>query len=324
MTLVLSTLSRLAFLFSFILLGFILTKIKVIPESADGILSKLENNLFAPCLVMGTFINEFTVDTLTSSWKPIAVCSLMILVTIPLGLLLGRLFSKKEHDRNIYTYGLCFSNFGFMGLAVVKALFPEVFMTYNIFLLPLWVGVYGWGIPALLIPADKADKSFLSTLKRIANPMCVCMVIGAIIGVTGLGNIICAPSANGSPSVIMEIINTAGSCMSPLAMLLTGITIAKIDIPKVVKNYGIYIASALRLLIIPIVLTPLIMLLPIDNSIVLCALCSISMPLGLSPVVVPAGYGQDTSLAAGMAVISHAMSIITIPIVFALFSGLIG
>ena len=317
MTLILSTLSRLVFLFSFILLGFFLTKIKVVPEISDGVLSKLENNLFAPCLIMGTFIKEFRIESLTSSWKPVAVCCLMLLVTIPLGVSRGRLFSKNKHDRNIYAYGLCFSNFGFMGLAVVQALFPQVFMEYNVFLLPLWMGVYGWGIPALLIPAEHADKSFKAAFKRIANPMCVCMVIGAVIGVTGLGKFI-------EDSVVMDIIDTAGSCMSPLAMILTGITIAKIDIPKVVKNFGIYIASILRLVVIPLALTPLIMLLPIDNSTVLCALCALSMPLGLSPVVVPAGYGQDTSLAAGMAVISHALSVITIPIVFAIFSGLIG
>ena len=239
------------------------------------------------------------------------------MVTIPLGIFLGKLFAKGEREKNVYTYSLCFSNFGFMGMAVVKALFPDVFMEYNLFLIPLWIGVYGWGVPALLIPRDKSDNSFISNLKRIANPMCVCLVIGAIIGITGLGKLI-------EGTFVMEIINTAGSCMSPVAMLLTGITIAKINIPKVAKSVGIYVASFLRLIAIPIALTPLIMLLPIPNSTVLCALCAISMPLGLSPVVVPAGYGEDTSLAAGMAVISHALSIITIPIVFAIFSGLIG
>ena len=74
MTLVLSTLSRLAFLFSFILLGFILTRIKAIPQNSDGVLSKLENNLFTPCLVMGTFISEFNITKLTTSWLPITVC----------------------------------------------------------------------------------------------------------------------------------------------------------------------------------------------------------------------------------------------------------
>ena len=317
--LVLSTLGRLAFLFSFILLGFVLTRIKAIPESADGVLSKLENNLFTPCLVMATFIDGFNVKTLTGSWKPIAICCLVVLVTIPLGFVLGRLFSKEKRDRNIYTYGLCFSNFGFMGLAVAKALLEDSFLEYNVFILPLWIGVYGWGIPALLIPSDKADKSFKAILKRIANPMLVCMVIGAIIGVSGLGGFFVTEKGD---SVVMEIIRTAGSCMSPLAMLLTGITIAKIKILRVVRNIGIYISSFLRLVVIPLVLTPIIMLLPVDRSTVLCALLALAMPLGLSPVVVPAGYGEDTSLAAGMAVISHALSIITIPIIFAVFSGL--
>ena len=317
MTLIVSTLGRLIFLFSFILIGFLLTRAKVIPTNSDSVLSKLENNLFTPCLVLGTFISEFRTDSLTVAWKPISVCALMLLVTIPLGCFLGKLFSKDRHDRNVYIYGLSFSNFGFMGLAVVQALFPDVFMEYNVFLLPLWIGVYGWGVPALLIPADKADKSFRATVKRIANPMFVCLVLGAIIGVTGLGAWV-------EDTVVMDIINTAGSCMSPLAMLLTGVTIAKINIPKVVRSFGIYIASILRLIVIPVVLTPLIMLLPIDRSTMLCALCALAMPLGLSPVVVPAGYGEDTSLAAGMAVISHAMSIVTIPIVFAIFSGLVG
>jgi predicted permease len=317
MSLVLSTLTRLIFLFSFIIFGFALTRLKVIPDSSDAVLSKLENNLFTPCLVMGTFISEFRVDSLLSSWKPVALCALMLIVTLPLGIFLGKLFSKSDNDRKVYTYGLCFSNFGFMGLAVVQALFPEHFMEYNVFVLPLWIGVYGWGIPALLIPASQSDKSFKATLKRIANPMFVCMIIGAVVGVSGLGK----PVEN---TVVMDIINTAGSCMSPLAMLLTGVTIAKLNILKVIKNAGIYLASVLRLIVIPLVLVPLIMLLPIENSTALCALCALSMPLGLSPVVVPAGYGEDTSLAAGMAVISHALSIITIPIIFAIFSGLLG
>lgn len=316
MALVIPTLSRLAFLFSFILLGYILTKLKAIPTSSDGVLSKLENNLFTPCLILDTFISEFRAESLTTAWKPVAVCSLMLLVTIPLGIFLGGLFSKDRHDKNVYIYGLSFANFGFMGLAVVQALFPDVFMEYNVFLIPLWIGVYGWGVPALLIPADKADKSFKATFKRIANPMFVCLVVGALIGVTGLGKFV-------ENTVVMDIISTSGSCMSPLAMLLTGITIAKIDVLKVVKNLGIYIATFLRLVVIPIAITSLIMLLPIDRSTVLCALCSLAMPLGLSPVVVPAGYGEDTSLAAGMAVISHALSIITIPIVFAIFSSAI-
>ena len=58
MTLILSTLSRLAFLFSFILLGFFLTKIKVVPESADGVLYYRDGEP----VVEGLADKTFTID----------------------------------------------------------------------------------------------------------------------------------------------------------------------------------------------------------------------------------------------------------------------
>lgn len=313
MTLFLSTLGKLAFLFSFILLGFVLTKLKAVPQNADGILSKLESNLFIPCLVMGNFIREFRAEALSASWKIVAVSCCLLVITIPTGLLLSRFFAKDEHNRGVYAYGLCFANFGFMGLAVVKAIFPEFLMSYTAFVIPQWVGIYGWAIPSLLISTDQSDKSFKAAFKRIANPIFVCMAIGAVIGVTGLWRYI-------ENSVVMEVITTSGNCMSPIAMLLTGISIAKIDILRVIKKPGIYVASVLRLVVIPLSIAAVLTLFKLDKSIVFCALCAFSMPLGLNSVVIPARYGKDTSLASGMAVVSHALSIITLPIIFSIFS----
>ena len=51
----------------------------------------------------------------------------------------------------------------------------------------------------------------------------------------------------------------------------------------------------------------------------ICLVCCAAMPLGLNSVVIPAGYGKDTSVAAGMVLISHALSVITIPLILTLF-----
>ena len=56
-----------------------------------------------------------------------------------------------------------------------------------------------------------------------------------------------------------------------------------------------------------------------NDSIVMLTLCATAMPLGLNTVVFPAAYGGDTTPGASMALISHLMSIITIPIMFTLF-----
>ena len=47
------------------------------------------------------------------------------------------------------------------------------------------------------------------------------------------------------------------------------------------------------------------------------------MPLGLNTIVVPAAYGKDTSVAAGMALVSHLLSCITIPVIFMLYELLV-
>jgi predicted permease len=47
------------------------------------------------------------------------------------------------------------------------------------------------------------------------------------------------------------------------------------------------------------------------------------MPLGLSTIVIPGGYGKDTSVAAGMTLVSHLLSAVTIPCIFYLLMNVI-
>ena len=54
-----TTLSQMAFLFLLIILGFVLTKRELLPKTAAGILSKLENYIFIPALVLKTFFENF-------------------------------------------------------------------------------------------------------------------------------------------------------------------------------------------------------------------------------------------------------------------------
>ena len=108
--------------------------------------------------------------------------------------------------------------------------------------------------------------------------------------------------------------------MSPIAMLLTGITIAKIDLRKTFKNISVYTVSVIRLLIIPLASVGILALLPLSYELALCTVCSLAMPLGLNTIVVPSAYGKDTSVAAGMALISHLLSCLTIPLVFMIFN----
>ena len=307
MTLFLSTLSQLGYLFAFIAIGFLVAKCGVVSEGAAGVLSKLENFIFVPALVLETFIKNFTVEQLSSTWKTLVISLCVLLVVIPIVMLASRLITKSPYERNIFTYALCFSNFGFMGNAVVSALFPDIFLTYIIFTLPLWSAIYLWGAPVLLI-ADESKNDLRSRLKAFVNPMFIAILIGMVIGLCSIP----------VPKFAMSVISTSSSCMSPIAMLLTGITLSRISFKKTFTNVRIYAVSIIRLLALPLLFLAIAQFLPLDRTIFLCALCSLAMPLGLNTVVVPSAYGKDTTVAAGMALISHLLSCLTIPLIFLL------
>ena len=107
--------------------------------------------------------------------------------------------------------------------------------------------------------------------------------------------------------------------MSPLAMILTGFVVADFSIKKLASVKRIYLASILRLIVLPLAFVLILKLLKTDDTIVMLTLCATAMPLGLNTVVFPAAYGGDTTLGASMALISHLISIVTIPIMFSLF-----
>ncbi len=314
MTVFVSTLDQMGFLLLLIAIGYVLVRCKVVSAGSEGLLSKLESYVFIPALTLGTFMQNFTVERLGTAWQFLLCGLVLIVATIPIALGVSRVATRDPYLRKIYTYGLAFSNFGFMGNAVVEALFPQVFMEYLIFVLPFWVFIYMWGVPALLIPAEDNRHTLKDRLLTLVNPMFIAMVVGILLG------LIQPPL----PSFISRSVTTLGSCMSPVAMLLTGMTIAHIDLRKTFRNLSIYAVSLVRLVALPLAGILLLTVLPLSYELALCAVCALAMPLGLNTIVVPSAYGKDTSVAAGMALISHLLSCITIPLIFLLFQHLFG
>ena len=303
-----STLNQIAFLFGLIIIGYILVKLKVLPENSATVLSKLENTVFIPGLVMGTFIENFTVERISEAWKLLTVSFIIAIIAIPIAIICSKLVTRDRYIRKIYTYGLSFSNFGFMGNAVVSSIFPDILFEYLIFTLPLWVLIYVWGVPRLLIADSDEKHSFKESLNSFINPMFIAMIIGMIIGLVRIP----------LPKWITSIVDISGDCMSPIAMILTGIVVSSNSLKKAFTNVSIYIVSIIRLLIMPLIFILTSSFFEMPQTIYICALCSLAMPLGLNTIVIPSAYGKDTSVAAGMAVISHLLSVFTIPIIFSI------
>ncbi len=312
------------YLFILILIGFLLTKWKLLPDATAKILAKLENMLFIPALMLKTFMNDFTVDRLGNSGILFLFSAGLLVVIVPLAFLISGILTKDSFTKNIFIYGLCFSNFGYVGISVVGAVFPAYAADYLIFVMPLYLLIYLWAVPALLM--NEGKTTLRQKLKSLLNPMFVGVFLGMVFGIVfSLLPAFELPSVLVPPvTAIDTCIEALKNCMSPVAMLLTGMTVANIDFKKTFSNFSIYAVTAVRLLLIPLAFWAILRFLPpvfgmeIPENMMVCTVASLAMPLGLNTVVIPSAYGKDVSVAAGMALVSHLLGCITIPLVFML------
>lgn len=301
-----STINQMLVLFTFMALGYFLNFKGILPINTSLAVSRLETNVLVPCLVFNTFYKYCTVKNMSEKWLYIIYGTAIMIVSIIIGVLLSKLFAKDNYLQKIYTYSFAVANFSFMGNAVVLGIFGEdVLFDYMIFTLPLCLYVYSFGTASLIPKKDNKKFSF----KVFLNPICISMLLGAIAGLTGIG----------IPKFLVTAISQAGACMSPLAMVLTGFIVANYSFKTLTTTKRIYLASILRLIILPFIFVMVLKWLKTDSTIIMLTLCATAMPLGLNTVVFPAAYGGDTTPGASMALISHLMSIVTIPIMFAIF-----
>ena len=88
-----ATLEQMAFLFSLIFIGYALMKAKVLPDNASAVLSKLENYIFLPALVLDIFISNFSVSKLETSYK---------LMLFSIGLMLVMILLSRVRKLSVY------------------------------------------------------------------------------------------------------------------------------------------------------------------------------------------------------------------------------
>lgn len=141
------------------------------------------------------------------------------------------------------------------------------------------------------------------------------VAIGAVLGLTGTSAYV--------PAFVTNTLSALGSSMGPIAMVLTGFLIGNYSFKRLLSNKKIYIAAVLRLFILPALFVFLLKFLGADNTTLTMCLFAFATPLGLNTVVFPAAYGGDTATGASMAMISHTVCVVTIPVMYALLTAFV-
>lgn len=319
-----ATLTPLLTLFICIAAGFVIYKCRLLPDNAAKVMAVMETWVFCPALSFMTMVRFCTVDSIGEHLVNIVLASIGVAVSMTVAILLSKAFAKRDSaERGIYAYGIAFANGGYMGDPVVQTMFGDaVLARYKIYYLPLTLLINSWGV-SILIPSSE-KKSFF--LKKLINPPTIAMLLGVTVGLSGLGKYL--------PVVVTNSLDTLKACMGPVAMLLTGVTIAKYDIFSMFKNKRVYAVTAMRLVVMPTLIISLLygvktlanaaFGLSIGNDVLFLTFFATATPLGLNTIIFPSAYGGDPETGASMAMISHTLCIITMPLLFAAMVAIFG
>ncbi len=313
------TLTQMLMMFTFILIGFLLKKAKILPEPSYLTMSRLETYVFVPALTLYNWMANCTIDTLKENSSTILYGLIIVLLAIAASYGLCRIFVPKtngdpslEYSRNIYKYAMTFGNYGFMGNFIVLGVWgSEGLFKYLMFTFCVGLLCSSWGL-FILIPKEKSGKhSFISVLKRLLTPPMIALFIGLICGLLNVKDYV--------PTFFANALSNASNCMGPVAMLLAGFVIGGYDLKELLTNKKVYGATFLRLIVLPAIIVLILKAFGVNDEITTLALIAFGTPLGLNTIVYPAAYGGETKTGASMAMISHTLSVITIPVMYLIF-----
>ncbi len=298
-----AVISQLLILFSFIIIGYFLKKLKVVTHETSSMLSKLEVFLFCPAVNLSSFADNLNIGNIKEKSVYLILSICIIIITVFGAKLLARSFTKDSYERGVFSYNFTTGNYGYMGYPLVQALYgDDMLLNFIIFSIPFTFYIYTEGYRVL----TAEDKFSLKSIFK--SPFVYSISAGLIIGLSGIQ----------LPNWIKGVLDGASDCMAPIAMIITGIVLAEYSILPLLKKYKAYIASLIRLLIIPVVLMLILKAFNVSTEVITIATFFYAVPAGLNPVIFPNSIGRDCRAGLSMVLISNILCIITIPLIVTL------
>ena len=303
------TLGKVAMLLVFIGIGYFMRRHHDLPDDAGRVLSLLCTLLFSPAYSIMNISKSFTREVLGENALLIGYGVLFTVAAIGLSFLLSKPFAKDRIERNSLIYAFAIPNYGYFGYPVIEGVFgQEVLADVMIFLIPLSLATNSFGY-ALFVGDKKIPwkKIFLS-------PLFICLASGMGLGLSGLQ----------LPAFMNSALSAAGSCMSPCAMLLAGFMMGKFPLKNLLTGWRPYAYSAVRLLVVPLIVGVVLLLCGISGKYLMLPLLVAGIPLGLNLVVYPESQGHEKQASdnAKLCFASYLLALAILPCTFALLTYL--
>lgn len=290
-----------------ILLGWAVHKLGFLDDELDSGISRLVMNIALPCTILSSLGTSPELPETGAMLAIIAATFAAYIVAIALSIVATAAMRVPADARGVYQFAMAFGNCGFIGLPVISAIFGEEALLYAaISLIPANVVLFSAG--AIMFDADSETglrrrlRRAVSSLKSPTLIMSVVVLVLAMAGVNDLG-------------LVGDSVAIVGQMTTPLALLVTGSSLANYKPLAMLGNWRAYVACAVRLVAIPLASLAVARLFPLDVYQLGIVVVDCSMPVATAGILFCLQHGRDAMPMLQTTFLSIIASIVSIPLV---------
>jgi len=282
-----------------IMVGILCSKTKIISKDTNKQLSSFVLQIVNPVLIFMSFQTDYRPELAKNLLITFGLSVLAFAVMIGASMLLVRRGEGRETA--IERFSSTYSNCAFMGIPLINALFGNE----GVFYLTAFITVFNFAVWTHGVILISGKKDIKQVVKVLYSPTIIAIVLGLITFFFQLK----IPSVPASALKFIADINT------PMAMIVSGVTMAEASILKLLKKPGIYYISFLKLLLIPFILTFILSMFNVDVTVRLTILIAAAAPPAAMCTLFSLKYGKNSLYASEIFTAGTIFSIITLPII---------
>lgn len=293
----LTIVSKVGVMLVLILVGYVVTKKGILTDRGTSEVNTLLLQIVTPCLIINSFLTSE--DTLSVMELLLSVATSALAIALSIGMSL--LFFRKEPDnrKKVLRFAVAFSNAGFMGLPLVEGIVGSKGVMYGSFFIVVF-NLFCWTYGFRLMSGGQK----MSWKVLLLNPGIIGLIFGLPIYFLDLH----------LPIVISEPIGFLAGLNTPLAMMIIGSYVAKVDLHSFVSDPAVYKVAFLRLLAAPLVFLLCLVVIRPEPNLFITSIIQASCPVAANTVLFAVQYKCDSPLASKTVAVSTVLSVITIPL----------
>lgn len=306
-------LNKTVIMMALIAIGYLLGRKGVVSRQAGRDLAVLETRFFLPAYLFTVLSENLDAQKLRVNLGLLLFGLVFFVVLIVLSFLLSRTVRGEPLERFMAFYMLNYPNYGYFGYPVVLAAYgPEVLTQYIIFALPITLSINTYGAWLLTTRRSQSPHEKFTPKSLLALPFEVfaAVIFGALCGLLDLP----------LPGVVGEFFSFSAACMSPVAMLLTGLILSTLPPGKIFGSGKAYYFNALKLVILPAITGSVFYLVGLRGIYLAFPVVMSAMPVGMNVVIFSRPEQPDYQSSGVTCFISYVIALLTVPAVFGLLS----